>query len=171
MCTSLCPIGGLDWASGLGVGLGVKCNYFKHSKKRQVDLNMVISLLVKIVLSSSGTPKAHHLVPPSSSYHSRSPTSRIRIVVHIVVYPHHRSPYIHSTRHDCLEALAHHFLFINHLGNASAVAVHDDAGFAERGLDGTFCLEDFAQFFKGASACFDEEEVDEDEFEYVPEDE
>ncbi len=51
------------------------------------------------------------------------------------------------------------------------MGVDDDAGLGEGGFDGVLGLEDFAVFFEGATAGFDEEEVDEDEFEDVPEDE
>jgi hypothetical protein len=47
--------------------------------------------------------------------------------------------------------------------------MHDNARFRETGLDGLAALEDVADFFERAAPRLDEEEVDEDEFEYVPE--
>lgn len=44
-------------------------------------------------------------------------------------------------------------------------------GLVQRVFDWLFCVEDVADFLEGAATCFDEEEVDDDEFEYVPEDE
>jgi hypothetical protein len=61
-------------------------------------------------------------------------------------------------------------LLIQHLGH-TPTAMHDDARFGQTGLDGLAALEDVADFFEGAAPRLDEEEVDEDEFEYVPEDE
>jgi hypothetical protein len=49
--------------------------------------------------------------------------------------------------------------------------MHDDARFGETGLDGLAGLEDVADFLERAAPRLDEEEVNEDEFEYVPEDE
>lgn len=49
--------------------------------------------------------------------------------------------------------------------------MHDDFRFRERRLDGLAGFEDFADFFEGPTTRLHEEEVDEDEFEYVPEDE
>lgn len=47
----------------------------------------------------------------------------------------------------------------------------EDTSFVEGVFDGFLSVEDVADFLKGAAPCFDEEEVDEDKFEDVPEDE
>ena len=49
--------------------------------------------------------------------------------------------------------------------------MHDDACFVQRMLNRLFRIEDFADFLEGTAPCFDKEEVDDDEFKYVPEDE
>jgi hypothetical protein len=49
--------------------------------------------------------------------------------------------------------------------------VHDNTGLVQGVFDWLFRVEDFANLLEGAAPCFDEEEVDDDEFEYVPEDE
>lgn len=49
--------------------------------------------------------------------------------------------------------------------------MNEDASFVKGVFDGFLSVEDVADFLEGAAPCFDEEEVDEDEFEYVPEDE
>lgn len=49
--------------------------------------------------------------------------------------------------------------------------MHDDLRLVQASLDGFARPEDFADFLEGAAPRLDEEEVDEDEFEYVPEDE
>ena len=47
--------------------------------------------------------------------------------------------------------------------------MYDDACFVQRMLDGFLCVEDVADLLKGAAPSFDEEEVNDDEFENVPE--
>jgi hypothetical protein len=47
--------------------------------------------------------------------------------------------------------------------------MHDDACFVQRMLDGFLCVEDVADLLEGAAPSFDEEEVNDDEFENVPE--
>lgn len=47
--------------------------------------------------------------------------------------------------------------------------MHDDACFVQRRFDWFLRLEDFRQFFQCAAPRLDEEEVNEDEFEHVPE--
>jgi hypothetical protein len=49
--------------------------------------------------------------------------------------------------------------------------MHDDLSLVQARLDRLAGAEDIANFFEGAAARLDEEEVDENEFEYVPEDE
>ena len=68
-------------------------------------------------------------------------------------------------------ALDDSLLLIQHLCDTPAVSVHHDARLVERVLDGLLCVEDVADFLEGAAPRLDEEEVDEDEFENVPEDE
>lgn len=48
--------------------------------------------------------------------------------------------------------------------------MNEDTSFVERVLDWFLSVEDVADFLEGAAPSFDEEEVDEDEFENVPED-
>lgn len=49
--------------------------------------------------------------------------------------------------------------------------MQNDTFLVERVFDGFLCIEDVADFLEGAASCLDEEEVDEYEFEYVPENE
>tara|TARA_R110002003_G_scaffold207_3_gene15995 strand:+ start:11075 stop:11248 length:174 start_codon:yes stop_codon:yes gene_type:complete len=49
--------------------------------------------------------------------------------------------------------------------------MHNDARLGQRGLDWFARLEDLADFFERAAPRLDEEEVDDDELEDVPEDE
>jgi hypothetical protein len=49
--------------------------------------------------------------------------------------------------------------------------MHNDARFVQRVLDGMFRAKDLTDLFECATPCFHEEEVDEDKFENVPEDE
>lgn len=66
-------------------------------------------------------------------------------------------------------ALLRHLL-IQDLRNTLGT-VHDDLGPAKRGLNGAARLEDLGELFERAAARLDVEEVDEGEFEHVPEDE
>jgi hypothetical protein len=49
--------------------------------------------------------------------------------------------------------------------------MHDDAGFVQRSLHGFLRIENLANFLERTAPCLDKEEVYEDEFEYIPEDE
>jgi hypothetical protein len=84
--------------------------------------------------------------------------------------PAHIPPY--SSIHIATEISLHnHLLFVQHLRHTPPVSVHDDTGFVQGVFDWLFRVEDFANLLEGAAPCFDEEEVDDDELEYVPEDE
>jgi hypothetical protein len=72
-------------------------------------------------------------------------------------------------RVDTKISLHDHLLFIQHLCYSSPVPVHDDACFVQRMLDGFLCVEDVADLLEGAAPSFDEEEVNNNEFEHVPE--
>lgn len=129
---------------------------------KQCEQNKIINFVEidYMHLSLSTLPEPNHFKPSAPAHHPPASTSTITSAPNTTPRPHIAKVSLHD-----------HVLFIQHLRDASPITVQDNLRLIKRHLHGPFCSEDFADFFERAAACLDEEEVDEDEFEYVPEDE
>lgn len=111
--------------------------------------------------------KPHHLESPPSAHQSSRGASKCRILGHI--YSFRPAPTEISL--DKLSVHTHQFLFVQHLGDSPPITVHNDVFFQQRSLDWVFGPENLTQLFESATSRLDEEEIDDDELECVPEDE